>query len=77
MMHLKRKMEDDSLRIYITDALKAISENTAKLCKEGMAMSLRYKDLLDKADANPAAEETADSVINRIKGKLDEMSKEE
>lgn len=40
---LKQKQRDEAYRIYVTDALKAISENTSKFAG-GQYMNKRYVD---------------------------------
>lgn len=52
-------------RIYVTDALKALSENTSHLAG-GSAMCIRYAEMIHptKVDAR-SAKEIADDIINR------------
>lgn len=56
--------------MYITDALKAISENTSR--KDGGAcMQKRYVDIIDTLyQKAPAEEKTAEGVIEKIRSKL-------
>lgn len=63
---LKEKQRNETYRIYVTDALKFIAENTAKFAG-GSYMSSRYNDLLRPA---PAETRTAEEVINNIRAKL-------
>ena len=73
-MYLDKKSKDDALQIYITDALKAITGNTARLIKDGMAMSKRFADLIE----NPRDAETekqnnekkSEEIKARIKSRL-------
>jgi hypothetical protein len=60
--------------VYITDALKAIAENTGKFVKDGVVMRRRYADIVNKV---PEQEETpeqqnerAKKIISNIKAKL-------
>lgn len=60
---LNKAAEDELCRIYITDALKAIAENTA--LEGGKLMARRYYDILNPAeDDNRTAEEIIDDVLS-------------
>lgn len=67
---LKRDAETAAYRIYITDVLKNIAENTARY-SGGSYIKVRYADIV-----NPPKEEmrTADEVIEHMKKKLEEVS---
>lgn len=70
MRYVKAKAQqnalDKSYRIYVTDSLKMISENTSKYAG-GSSFSVRYWDLIKK----PVNEtRTSEEIINGIKGKL-------
>lgn len=67
---LKRDAETAAYRVYITDALKIVAENTAKYAG-GPYLKVRYADIV-----NPPKEETrtADEVIEHMKKKLKEVS---
>lgn len=70
MRYVKAKAQqnalDKSYRIYVTDSLKMISENTSKYAG-GSSFSVRYSDLIKK----PVNEtRTSEEIINGIKGKL-------
>lgn len=82
---LKKKREELLYRVYITDCLRAIAENTAHyvgtegLVKAGMTMQGRYIDIakenkVTKAD-KPKKEKTktADEVVETIKNKLKKL----
>jgi hypothetical protein len=68
-----RKIEEEEVyRIYVTDALQVISQNTANLAG-GKTIGIRYYDIIkpqQKEEAN------ADEIINRIKDKLSKMGSE-
>ena len=52
-------------RIYITDALKVIAENTSNFAG-GSTLTVRYADILNgKGSDNRTAQEIADDVIKR------------
>lgn len=67
---LKRDAETAACRIYITDALKNISENTARY-SGGEYITKRYFNVI-----NPPKEEkrTADEIVEHMKKKLGEVS---
>lgn len=53
--------------MYVTDALKAIAENTANFAG-GHTLNVSYKDLIDRKPAEK--EKTADEIIDTLKYKL-------
>lgn len=67
-----KKSENDNIyRIYVTDCLKLIAENTAKFANGGIIQK-RYYDILNPAPDN-TTDEAADEIINRMKLKLERM----
>lgn len=60
---------DKAYRVYITDALKNIEENTGRAVKEGKAHQKRYIDLINPP---PKETRTAEEIIAHIKNKLKE-----
>ena len=63
---LKKQAQEQAYRIYVTDALKIITENTAKY-SGGNYMKIRYYDL-----ENPKPEEnrTPEEIIGNMKEKI-------
>lgn len=63
---LKRDEHAEAYRVYVTDALKIICENTARYA-DGSCIGMRYIDLI-----NPKPEDTrtGDDVIEHMKLKL-------
>ncbi len=60
---LNKTAEDDLCRIYITDALKVLAENTAR--EGGKMMSKRYYDILNPGEEdNRTAEEIVEDVLS-------------
>ena len=73
MRYVKAKAQqnalDKSYRIYVTDGLKMISENSAKYAG-GTYLSTRYTDVIKK----PVKEtRTKEEIIKGIKDKLKKM----
>lgn len=70
---LKAKREDQAYRAYVTDALRLISENTAKYAG-GSYIKARFVEIAGYGDNRkkkmPHKEETAEEVINRIASRL-------
>lgn len=69
MRHVMSRYQEyqraQACRLYITDALKAIAENTSNFAG-GCKMQIRFADLLDgKAHDERTAQEIADDVIKR------------
>lgn len=60
--------------MYITDAIRILTENTAKMVHEGVLIKSRYVDLL-KFDS-VEEKESSDEVISRIKSKLKALGDE-
>lgn len=64
-----KKKEELLYKIYVTDALKAISENTSR--KGGVCMQKRFADMVNTHhEKAPAEEKTAEGVIENIRSKL-------
>lgn len=63
----QKEQEEKAYRIYITDALQAIAENTQRFAG-GMKMNKRFYDIIAKPQKHE--EETADEIILRLKGKI-------
>ena len=68
----RRKQEEQQYRIYITDALKAITENTARMYG-GATLKIRYADLVDEPEKKEETR-TADEVIDHIKKKMEKLT---
>lgn len=66
--HKKRKT--DAYRIYVTDALRLITENTAKIvgrfAGEASYLQVRYAELIEPTKK----EKTANEIIDNIREKL-------
>ncbi len=65
----QKEQEEKAFRIYLTDALQAIAENTQRFAG-GMKMNKRYYDIINIKPQKQ--EKTADDIILRLKGKIDE-----
>ncbi len=81
---LKKKREDFLYRVYITDALKAIADNTAQyvgasgLVKAGTILNKRYAEIVIENDNKAKRLEkeevkTSEEVIETIKRKLKKL----
>lgn len=57
--------------MYVTDALKSIAENTAKMYG-GSSMATRYADLV-APDAGEEDTRTASDIINTVVGKINNL----
>lgn len=78
---LKKISEEEAYKVYITDALKALSENTGRLVKEGVAMTSRFIDLIadNKSAEDPDVDdnEKAREIISNIRKKLKKLGGKE
>ena len=63
---IKKESMDKAYRIYVTDCLKFVSENTAKQAG-GTSYNKRYFDLID---VKPEETRSSDEVIESIQSKL-------
>ena len=64
---IKLYAQQEAYKIYVTDCLKLIAENTAKF-GGGSVLNCRYYDLISPKKEVP--EESADEIISRMKSKL-------
>ena len=63
---LKKQAQEQAYRAYVTDALKTITENTAKYAG-GSYMKARYYDL---ENPKPAETRTGEEIISQMKAKI-------
>lgn len=63
---LKKQDQEQAYRVYVTDALKIITENTAKYAS-GSYMKARYCDL---ENPKPAETRTPKEIIQHMKRKI-------
>ena len=68
---LEQEKRDDTYRVFVTDALKAVAENTARLVG-GTVMTHRYKEISAPVvdDTDTDSKQKSQEIINRIKSKL-------
>lgn len=74
---MRKQTEDKLFRVYLTDGLKAIADNSAKLVKEGVSLKSRYIEIIDgiKPDEQPEKpKETGEQIINRISAGLNALA---
>lgn len=78
---LKKDSEEKAFRVYITDALKAIADNTGRAVKNGVGMKSRFADMVASTQQTESAEidaeEKANEVKERMKKILGNLGKEE
>ena len=69
----QKKQKENAFRIYVTDALYAISESTAKMFG-GSSMKMRYADLI-RNKPQDTEQETKDAaeVVNHIKDRINKL----
>lgn len=75
--YLKKTNEETALKVYITDALKAVVENTGKSINGGVAMRSRFIDILNEAQEEDQedAEEKAEKIKANMKRTLARLGK--
>ena len=77
---MRKQAEDRLFRAYVTDGIKAIADNTAKLVKEGVSIKARYIEIIDntmQAEQSEKPKETGEQIINRITSGLNALAKKE
>lgn len=76
---LKKTNEETALKVYITDALKAVVENTGRAVKGGVQMRSRFIDILNGATGEESQEDNeakAEAIKETMKKKLAKLGKE-
>ena len=67
----RKKQEERAYKIYVTDVLKVICENTANAVSKGNYLTARFYDILeDIVPGKKKKEESADEIKARIKNKI-------
>lgn len=69
------KQYEQAYRIYTTDSLKIIAENTAKL-GGGSALKVRYAELIGLAEPEKEETRTSEEIIGGISDKLRKLGGE-
>ena len=73
MRYVQARSKEDVLektyRIYVTDCLKLIAENTARYAS-GTTIGVRYADLIED---KPEETRTSDEVISDIRDKIQKL----
>lgn len=64
----RKEQEEKAYKIYITECLKVIAENTAHACGDGAYLKVHFKDIAYESEEKPVPKEGAAS--QRIKEKL-------
>ncbi len=77
---IKKESEQTALKVYVTDALKAVVENTAKI-GGGVTMRRRFADIInnvpDDEETKEDAQKRAKGIIDNMKAKLNSLSRKE
>lgn len=64
---IEKHLQENLYKVYITDSLRLIGENTAKVCDGGSYIKIRYADIIDK---KPKDNRSSEEIIDLIKSKL-------
>lgn len=67
MASFRNQQKQEALTIYVTDALKTISENTAKLAG-GNYVKRRFAEYLEPEEEPPKAQDIIRKVRNKFRG---------
>lgn len=65
----RRQQKEQMYRVYITDALKAIAENTSRMYG-GVSIKTRYADIIGDENTHREEKRTPDQIIDHIRNKL-------
>ena len=68
---LKQLKNDELYKIYVTNCLKIITENTGNAIKEGKYITTSYYDIINPP---PPDTRTPESVISNIKLKISKLN---
>lgn len=74
---MRKQAEDRLFRVYLTDGLKAIADNTSALHPKGVSLKSRYVEIVDGIKPDKPEEkpkETAEQIINRISAGLNALA---
>ena len=74
---MRKQAEDRIFRVYVTDALKAIADNTSFIPKEGASLKLRYIEMLDGIKPERKPQETAEQIKTRISAGINALANKE
>lgn len=58
---IKTNIEKEAYDFYIAECLRIITENTAKLCKDGKFINVKFFDIVKKHE--PRKEKTGEEVL--------------
>ena len=75
---MRKQTEDKLFRVYLTDGLKAIADNTSRLTKDGVTLKMRYIEIIEDAKPEKPEEEpkeTAEQIKTRIMTGLNKLAK--
>lgn len=76
---MRKQAEDKLFRVYLTDGLKAIADNTSAINPKGVSLKSRYVEIVDGIKPDKPEEkpkETAEQIITRITSGLNALAKE-
>ena len=73
--YCKHRGENEALRTYVTDALKAIVHNTAGLRKDSMTLQMRFDDLITKSQKQEEETQSGEEIIAHFKDKMRNFEK--
>ena len=67
---LKKDSEEKAFRVYITDTLKAIADNTGRAVKNGVGIKSRFADMVASTQQTESAEIDAEEKANEVKARM-------
>lgn len=73
--YCKHRIENEALRTYITDGLKAIAHNTASLRKDSMTLQMRFDELINRSPIQEEETQSAEEIITHFKDKMRDFEK--
>lgn len=71
---IKAEQKEFLYRVYVTDTLKAITQNTANFAG-GSTMSIRYRDIIETSPNEP--QRSSEEIISSICAQLGELEGKE
>lgn len=76
-MYLRKEQDVKALRIYVTDALKTIADNTSRMVSGGVTLKSRYVEWAEQLKAPREPVESSEAIINRIKGRISALGEDD
>lgn len=72
---LRHREKEETYRVYVTETLRLIAENTARLGSGGY-LKARYPELISPEPEEPEESRGGEEIVARVKARLDSLCEE-